>query len=264
LPPCTPAGSPNGRTMSSGRDLDPAEASPENYSGWADFADCEFIGPLRPAEQAWADHALRADSSAALFQTADSVIRRREAHIAALYRTAALLSLSGDLARSGAASFRAVAESRALAEFMAASPEYCLDCFLLGSRCERHELGDGEPLANPSAAGSSETSPPKRADSGRTGSDSTGSDSTGSRRTGSSSVGSGSGSVESNSNDSGRPDSGSVGSDSGSVDSDSEPVDSNSGSASGSPSSGYRDGQHPGHQPEWRRFGTDEFPSAGG
>src|SRR4051794_35091649 len=149
--------------MSSGRDLDPAEASSENYSEWADFIDCEFIGPLRPTEQAWADHALRADSSAALLETADCVIRRREAHIAALYRTAALLSLSGDLARSGAASFRAVAESRALAEFMAASPAYCLDCFLLGSRCERHERGDGEPFGGPSAADSSETSPPKRA-----------------------------------------------------------------------------------------------------
>ena len=76
----------------------------------------------------------------------DYVIRRREAHIAALYRMAALLSLSGDLVGSGAASFRAVAESRALAEFMAASPAYCLDCFLLGGRCERHQRGDERPF----------------------------------------------------------------------------------------------------------------------
>jgi hypothetical protein len=210
--------------MSSGRDLDPAAAA-ENYSRWADFADCEFIGPLRPAEQAWAEHALRADSSAALFEEVDYVIRRREAHIAALYRVAALLSLSGDLARSGAASFRAVAESRALAEFMAASPAYCLDCFLLGSRCEKHQASAGEPttFGGRSAAVGSESSPPERADSEQPDSNSTGSGSTGSGS-----------------------------------------VDSNSGSAGGSPSPRYQDDQHPDHQPEWRRFGTGEFPSASG
>jgi hypothetical protein len=152
------------------------------------FAGTDFVGPLRPAEQAWAEHVLRADNSAALFESSDVVIRRREAHISGLYRIAALLSLGGDLRGSSTAGFRAVAESRALADFMANSPAYCLECFLLDDRCERHQ-------AEPSASSG--------------------------------------GSVESE-----------VG-------------------GTGSSGSGA-DQQQPGHQPEWRRFGAEEFPSAGG
>jgi hypothetical protein len=168
--------------MSYGRDSDAPEAAD---------ADADFVGPLRPAEQAWSEHVLRADSSAALFEPADNVIRRREAHIGGLYRTAALLALSGDLAGGSAAGFRAIAEARALAEFLAASPSYCLDCFVLGDRCAQHRAG--------SAA----------ADAGS---------------------GSGDGSDD--------------------------------GSTTGSEST---DGPaEPGHQPDWRRFGADGFPSASG
>ena len=165
--------------MSSGRDFDAPEAAD---------ADADFVGPLRPAEQAWAEHVLRADSSAALFEPADNVIRRREAHIGGLYRTAALLALSGDLAGGSAAGFRAIAEARALAEFLAASPAYCLDCFVLGDRCQQHRID--------AAAG--------------------------------------------------------AGSDFG------------DGSDTGSGSDSAAGRSEPGHQPDWRRFGADGFPSASG
>jgi hypothetical protein len=177
--------------MLSDRDREPSEgavAEPDS----AIFAEAGFVGPLRPAEQAWSDHILRVDSSAALFEPSDIVIRRREAHIGSLYRMAALLSLGGDLVGSSAAGFRAVAESRALAELMANNPAYCLDCFVLGGRCERHPV----------------EAPPRRV--GAAG-------------------GSGSG-------------------------------DEFAGPAAGSGT----DRQQPGHQPEWRRFGADESPSASG
>jgi len=163
--------------MSYGRDSDAPEVAD---------ADADFVGPLRPADQTWAEHVLRADSSAALFEPAGNVIRRREAHIGGLYRTAALLALSGDLAGGSAAGFRAIAEARALAEFLAASPAYCLDCFVLGDRCAQH-----------------------RTDSAEDGTSGPGSD-----------AGAGS--------------------------------DSADGPA------------EPGHQPDWRRFGADGFPSASG
>jgi hypothetical protein len=117
------------------------------------LAEVDFVGPLGPAEQAWAEHVLRTDTSAALFEPADNVIRRREAHIGGLYRTAALLALSGDLAGGSAAGFRAIAEARALAEFLAASPAYCLDCFLLGDRCQQHRIDSAGDRAGPSAPG---------------------------------------------------------------------------------------------------------------
>jgi hypothetical protein len=123
--------------MLSGRDHQSPEGAGAEPST-AIFAEADFVGPLRPAEQAWAEHVLRADNSAALFESSDIVIRRREARIGSLYRIAALLSLGGDLIGSSTAGFRAVAESRALTEFMSNSPAYCLECFLLSDRCERH------------------------------------------------------------------------------------------------------------------------------
>jgi hypothetical protein len=146
--------------MLSGRDHqspDAAGAEPNT----AIFAEADFVGPLRAAEQAWAEHVLRADNSAALFESSDIVIRRREARIGALYRMAALLSLGGDLVGGSAAGFRAVAESRALAEFMANSPAYCLECFLLGDRCERHRT-----VAPPARSGGSTQSGSGAGDSG--------------------------------------------------------------------------------------------------
>ncbi|MFL6161879.1 MAG: hypothetical protein ACJ74U_06585 [Jatrophihabitantaceae bacterium] len=171
--------------MLSGRDSGcPVAAGDERES--AVQVDIEFVGPLRRAHQAWAEQALRADNAAAAHESSDNVIRRREARIAGLYRMAAVLTLSGDLAGSGAAGFRAVAESRALAEFMAANPAYCLDCFLLGDRCQRHQPdGTAESAGTPDA-----------------------------------------------------------------------------GSADRQPNGGS--GHQPGHQPEWRRFGADESPSANG
>jgi len=180
--------------MSYGRDREPTEgAAAESDS--AIFGEADFVGPLRPADQAWADHVLRVDSSAALFEPSDVVIRRREAHIGGLYRMAALLSLGGDLVGSSAAGFRAVAETRALAELMANNPAYCLDCFVLGGRCERHQVG--------AAAGGAEGF-----------------------------------------------------------------CDAGSGGEFGGPAAGTGNrqppGQQPGRQPEWRRFGADESPSASG
>jgi len=105
--------------------------------------DGDFVGPLGAADQQWLDGALRADSLAAESEPVDLVIRRREAHVASLYRVAGLLALTGDLAGAGTAGFRAVAESRALSEFLAASPAYCLDCFVLGDRCQRHRSAGG-------------------------------------------------------------------------------------------------------------------------
>jgi len=181
--------------MLSGRDREPpAGAAAESDS--AIFAEVDFVGPLRPAEQAWADHILRVDSSAALFEPSDIVIRRREAHIGSLYRMAALLSLGGDLVGSSAAGFRAVAESRALAELMANNPAYCLDCFVLGGRCERHQVA-----------------PPSRGPGGLGGSGSDG---------------------------------------------------SFAGPVSGPDNGRQQPRRQAGHQPEWRRFGADESPSASG
>lgn len=177
----------------------------------AGFSDAEFVGPLLPTDQAWCEHTLRADTSAALFEPADNVIRRREAHISGLYRMATLLTLSGDLGGGGAAGFRAIAESRALAEFLAASPDYCLDCFLLADRCQRHQ--------------------PSRSSADKAGS-------------------------------------GSVDPGAGSASGTARPC-SPGGRATGAPGStpgaGRKAAGHqPGHEPEWRRFGADEFPSASG
>ncbi|HTZ42844.1 MAG TPA: hypothetical protein VMB79_03210 [Jatrophihabitans sp.] len=154
--------------------------------------DLDFIGPLCVAGQAWADQVLRSDSLAARYEPVDVVIRRRESHIGELYRVAALMALSGDLAGGGAAGLRAVAESRALTEFLTTSPAYCLDCFLQGERCEAHAAR--RPV-------------------------------TGARRISGGATGSGTGGA--------------------------------TGSGPG------RDGGRA-HRPEWRRFGADEFPSAGG
>jgi hypothetical protein len=208
--------------MSYGRDFDAPEAAdampvdPSSTAApvWARLVDADFIGPLRPAEQAWAEHVLRADSSAALFEPADNVIRRREAHISALYRTAALLALSGELAGGSAAGFRAIAEARALAEFLAANPAYCLDCFVLGERCEQHRTDFRGPGPHDAGAGPAEDRP-----AGGSGSDGP---------------------------KSGGPRSGGTGAD-----------------GRGAGRGGSRPGPGPG-QPEWRRFGADEFPSAGG
>jgi hypothetical protein len=180
--------------MSSGRDRElpeGADAEPDS----AIFAQADLVGPLRPVDQAWADHVLRTDTSAALFEPSDVVIRRREAHIGGLYRMAALLSLGGDLVGGNAAGFRAVAESRALAEFMANNPAYCLDCFVLGGRCERHQsdVRTGATRPGVSESGNDYAEPEAGSDTGR------------------------------------------------------QPP-----------------GQSPGHEPEWRRFGADESPSASG
>jgi len=102
----------------------------------------DFVGPLPLAHQQWLADALRTDNQAAESEPVDLVIRRREAHVASLYRMAGLLALTGDLAGAGAAGFRAVAESRALSEFLAAGPAYCLDCFVLGDRCQRHRSAE--------------------------------------------------------------------------------------------------------------------------
>lgn len=202
--------------MSYGRDFGaPETAQADPGAVPAGYADPDFVGPLRPADQAWAERTLHADHSAALFEPADNVIRRREAHIGSLYRAAALLTLGGDLAGGNTTGFRAIAESRALAEFLAASPAYCLDCFLLGERCRQHQAtATGRGGAGPSAPGS--------AGSGGAGS-------AGSRRTG---TGPG-----------GR-------------------ATYWTGGGPGSGTGGARPA--PGHQPEWRRFGAGEFPSADG
>lgn len=190
--------------MSYGRDFDaPRAAQTPPDQPAAGSAELDFVGPLRQADQAWAEHTLRADNAAVEFEPVDNVIRRREAHIGSLYRTAALLTLSGDLIGGHATGFRAVAESRALAEFLAANPAYCLDCFLLGARCPQHQVTD--PATERGEAGSSA---PGSAES----------PGSGSGRTGPAGQGGGSGGA--------RP--------------------------------------APGHQPEWRRFGADEFPSASG
>jgi hypothetical protein len=174
---------------------------------------------------------MRADSSAALFEPADNVIRRREAHIASLYRVAALLTLSGDLAGGRTAGFRAIAESRALAEFLAASPAYCLDCFLLGDRCQRHRAVESAEQRASGAGSSSGRLPDDGSSSGRLSDDG----SSGARSSAPGSVGAGS--------------------------VDDRPASRASG-GSGAGSGGARPA--PGHQPEWRRFGADEFPSASG
>lgn len=223
-------------------DDQPPAAAAAGQPGAAAFTDAEFVGPLLPTDQAWSEHTLRADTSAALFEPADNVIRRREAHISGLYRMATLLTLSGDLGGGGAAGFRAIAESRALAEFLAARPDYCLDCFLLADRCQRHQ--PGRPAADESSG------------------------------SGSVSSGSGSGSAGSD-----------VGSDAGAGSDDARPAGSGSadrgaGSTACPRSTGGRSagvpgssapgvgrkapGHQPGHEPEWRRFGADEFPSASG
>lgn len=250
--------------MSSGRDLgmpgdageqpgqeaddQPAAVAAAGQPVTAAFTDADFVGPLRPADQAWAEHTLRADTSAALFEPADNVIRRREAHIAGLYRMATLLTLTGDLGGGGAAGFRAIAESRALAEFMAASPAYCLDCFLLGDRCRRHQPGEGSPDGPGSGAG---------------GSSSSGSGSGGSRSGGSRSGGSGSGGSGASSGSVSGPGAASDGPGSGSGSGGSDP--GATGPAGPTPGTGRKaPRRQPGHQPEWRRFGADEFPSASG
>jgi hypothetical protein len=139
---------------------DAAHPAGEPYPGSRQLlaGEPDFIGPLRRVDAAWAEHTVRADSTAALFEPVDTVIRRRESHIGSLYRTAALLSLAGDQVGSTVTGFRAVAESRALVEFLAASPAYCLDCFLLGERCESHQAappatGRTEPAADAGPAG---------------------------------------------------------------------------------------------------------------
>jgi len=214
--PGTPEGS-GERPARGATDDHPHAAGAAGQPGSAAFTDADFIGPLGPADQAWSEHTLRADTSAALFEPVDTVIRRREAHIGGLYRMATLLTLTGDLAGGGAAGFRAIAESRALAEFMAASPAYCLDCFLLGARCQRHQ--PGEEVA--AEFGSGEARP----GGGSAGSQPGGGGSASSRSAGGRTAGA-------------------------------------SGTA---PGTGRKAAGHqPGHEPEWRRFGADEFPSASG
>ncbi|HEU5271291.1 MAG TPA: hypothetical protein VFU36_15290 [Jatrophihabitans sp.] len=195
--------------MPYGRDFDAPRAA-ETRPDVLPTAELDFVGPLRPAEQAWVERTLHADSSAVEYEPADNVIRRREAHIGSLYRTATLLTLSGDLTGGHAAGFRAVAESRALAEFLAADPAYCLDCFLLGDRCPQHP-------ATGRTTGRSEAGPSAPGSAGSSGSASAGTSGSGSGRTDAAGPGGGRGA---------RP--------------------------------------APGHQPEWRRFGADEFPSASG
>jgi len=235
--------------MSSGRDLDPAAEASDDDAQSAAFTDSDFVGPLRRADQAWAEHVLRADTSAALFEPADNVIRRREAHISGLYRMAALLALSGDLTASGAAGFRAVAEARALAEFMAASPAYCLDCFLLGDRCQRHQASD--PAAGTEVSGDGVSGAPGSGISGTPAADAGSSvvESTGTGSAGAGSTGVG-------------PSPGSTGSATapypaggGSVDVGRQPAGGHLPDPPGHPAE---------HQPEWHRFGAEEFPSAGG
>jgi len=207
--------------MSYGRDFGAPEAAhADPLAIPAGYADADFVGPLRPADQAWAERTLHADHSAALFEPADNVIRRREAHIGSLYRAAALLSLGGDLAGGSTTGFRAIAESRALAEFLAASPAYCLDCFVLGERCQQHRgTAAGRGGAGPSAPGSAGPSAPGSADGGGARSGRTGTG-PGGRAT------------------------------------------YWTGGGPGGGTGGARPA--PGHQPEWRRFGAREFPSADG
>ena len=206
--------------MSYGRDFGAPEAAhADPLAVPAGYADADFVGPLRPADQAWAERTLHADHSAALFEPADNVIRRREAHIGSLYRAAALLTLGGDPAGGSTAGFRAIAESRALAEFLAASPAYCLDCFVLGERCQQHRGAAGGGGAGPSAPGSAGPPPSGSADGGgaRSGRTGTGPGGRATYWTG------------------------------------------------GGPSGGTGGARPtPGHQPEWRRFGAGEFPSADG
>jgi len=233
-------------------DDQPPAVAAAGQPGAAAFTDAEFVGPLLPTDQAWSEHTLRADTSAALFEPADNVIRRREAHISGLYRMATLLTLSGDLGGGGAAGFRAIAESRALAEFLAGRPDYCLDCFLLAGRCQRHQPG------RPAPDGSS--------GSGSVGSGSVGSGSVGSGSAGSGSVGSGSAGAGSDSDDARPAGSGSVDRGAGST---ARPRSTGGRPAgmpgSSTPGAGRKaPGHQPGHEPEWRRFGADEFPSASG
>ncbi len=237
MPSGRDSGVPEGRGEQPGReaaDDHPHAPAAAGLPGTAVFAAVEFIGPLQPADQAWSEHTLRTDTSAALFEPADNVIRRREAHISGLYRMATLLTLSGDLRGGGAAGFRAIAESRALAEFMAASPDYCLDCFLLGDRCQRHQ--PGRPAADESSSGVS----------GIAGSGVSGITSSGvSGITGSGVAGSGTGAARS------RPSGG-------------RPAGTPGNAPGAGKAPGHQSGHQPGHEPEWRRFGADEFPSASG
>jgi hypothetical protein len=263
--------------MSSGRDLDPAAETSDDDPQPVAFTDCDFVGPLRRADQAWAEHVLRADTSAALFEPADNVIRRREAHISGLYRMASLLALSGDLTASGAAGFRAVAEARALAEFMAASPAYCLDCFLLGDRCQRHQASDPVPGTELSGTEISGEGP---SGDGASGDGASGGGASGDGASGGVSAGGVSGApapdagspvVESTGAGSAGAGSTGVGPSSGSTRSAAAPYPGGGSVGLGRrPAGGHLPDQpdqpgHPAeHQPEWRRFGAEEFPSAGG
>jgi hypothetical protein len=112
----------------------------------------DFIGPLRLDEQAWAEEILEADASAALFEPLDAVIRRREALIAANFRRAAELMLLGEQDSGQTAGHRAIAEYRALAELVAASPAHCLDCFLGTTPCGRHARTERSQAAQPDVA----------------------------------------------------------------------------------------------------------------
>jgi hypothetical protein len=107
------------------------------------WADLGFVGPLRAEHEAWADRTLAADSAAALFEPVHVVIRRREDQIAHGSSAAVTCLLCADEGNAQMIGFKAIAETRALARFMASSPECCLDCLVLGHCDEHRRTGTG-------------------------------------------------------------------------------------------------------------------------
>ncbi|MDQ2836107.1 MAG: hypothetical protein M3Y42_00130 [Actinomycetota bacterium] len=90
-------------------------------------ASIDFIGPLDRASQSWCDEVIEADCVAALSEHPELVARRREASIAGYQHTVTKLLLLGDIDAARTIAFGAVAESRALAEFEAATRSHSLD-----------------------------------------------------------------------------------------------------------------------------------------
>lgn len=104
----------------------------------APSGDPGFIGPLPVEVQAWADDVLATDSAAALFEPLTSVLRRREAQVAASYADAALLfQLGSD--EAWPAVRQAIAQARALAWLSPSDAVGCPDCLLAEGPCERHQ-----------------------------------------------------------------------------------------------------------------------------
>lgn len=103
----------------------------------------DFIGPLTPEQQRWAEEVMAVDAAAAVFEPLPAVLRRRERQIAADFQAAALMFLTDDQ-QAGLQVRRAVAEARGLAWLSSNDPDGCRDCDSAGSPCPSHRSTGSE------------------------------------------------------------------------------------------------------------------------